>query len=298
MGAIGFLTKPVSIEMLDEAFKKIEETVAKTIKKLLVVQDDETMRQNMLELLNGEDVDITTVKTGYEAYNLLKSDKFDCMVLDLELADIPGLELLEKIKKDATISQIPIITYNNGKKLSKEEQRKLQKHAESIVIKGVKSEERLMDEVALFLHRVETDLPEAQQKKLRMIHDKDEVLNGRKILIVDDDMRNVFALLSILEEKGVHVLVGENGKEALELLDTHSDIDLVLMDIMMPEMDGYEAIRQIRKQRKFSKLPIIALTAKAMKGDRQKCIEAGASDYLSKPVDLDKMFSLLRVWLY
>nr|ABD75785.1 putative signal transduction histidine kinase [uncultured bacterium] len=297
MGAVGYLTKPVTLETLDEAFTTIEHAISKTIKKLLIVENDETTSQGMLELLSGADVDILTTQTGEDAYTLLKSDEFDGMVLDLGLADISGFELLERIRDDTTMSSLPVIVYT-AKDLTKDEEMKLTKHAESIIIKGVKSQDRLLDEVTLFLHRVEADLPEAQQQKLRMLHDKEGVLREKTILMVDDDMRNVFALSSILEEKGMQVLIGEHGQDAMELLDQNPDIDLVLMDIMMPEMDGYEAMRQIRQQPKFKTLPIIALTAKAMKGDRQKCIDAGANDYLSKPVDTDKLLSLLRVWLY
>ncbi len=297
MGAVGYLTKPVTIDELHEAFKTLEASLTKTIKKLLVVEDDEATRNSILELLSGSDVDITTAETGEEAYNLLNSEEFDCMVLDLGLADISGFDILEKIKDDVMLSHLPIIVYT-AKELTKDEEKRLKKYAESIVIKGAKSQERLLDEVTLFLHRVEADLPEAQRKKLRRIHNQEEVLNGKTILMVDDDMRNVFALSSVLEEKGMTVLISENGKEALELLNTHPNIDLVLMDIMMPEMNGYETMQEIRKQPKLSKLPIIALTAKAMKGDRQRCIDAGANDYLAKPVDTDKLLSLFRVWLY
>jgi tubulin-specific chaperone A len=251
----------------------------------------------MLELLNGDDIEIITAQTGEEAYSLMESESIDCMVLDLGLEDISGSELLEKIHEEARISHLPIIVYT-GKDLTKDEEIRLKKYAESIIIKGVKSPERLLDEVTLFLHRIESNLPEAQQKKLRMIHDKEAVLSGKTVLMVNDDMRNVYALSSVLEEKDIMVLVGENGKEALELLEQHPEIELVLMDIMMPEMDGYETMEQIRRQPKCEDLPIIALTAKAMKGDRQKCIDAGANDYLSKPVDTDKLLSLLRVWLY
>jgi CheY-like chemotaxis protein len=271
--------------------------IAKTIKKLLIVEDNEATRLSMFELLQGDDVDITTAQTGEEAYRLLHAEKFDCVVLDLGLEDISGMELLEKVREDDIISYIPIVVYT-GKELTKEENVQLEQYAESIIIKGVKSPERLLDEVTLFLHRVEVDLPKAQQKKLRMLHDKEAVLSGKTVLMVDDDMRNVFALTSVFEEKGMQVLASENGKEALELLDQHPEIDIVLMDIMMPEMDGYEAMGRIRKQPIFKNLPMIALTAKAMKGDRQRCIEAGANDYLSKPVDTDKLLSLLRVWLY
>jgi tubulin-specific chaperone A len=297
MGAIGYLTKPVTMDQIHEAFQTIEEEISKTIKHLLIVEDDEDTRFSMCELLKGDDVDITSAQTGEEAYTLLESKKFDCMVLDLGLEDISGMDLLEKIHEEARISHLPIIIYT-GKELTKEEDLQLDKYAQSIIIKGVKSHERLLDEVTLFLHRVEADLPENQQKKLRMMHDKEAVLSDKTVLMVDDDMRNVFALSNVLEERGMHVLVAEHGKEALELLDQHPEIDIVLMDIMMPEMDGYEAMGHIRKQPTFKNLPIIALTAKAMKGDRQRCIDAGASDYLSKPVDTNKLLSLLRVWLY
>jgi CheY-like chemotaxis protein len=251
----------------------------------------------MLELLSGQDVVITAVETGQEAYETLKSEVFDCLVLDLGVADISDFDLLKEIKMDATMFHLPIIVYTR-KELTQEDEMYLKQYTESIIIKGAKTPEQLLDEVTLFLHRVEADLPEAQRRKLQMLHGQEEVLNGRTILMADDDIRNVFALSNVLEEKGMQVLIAENGKEALELLDTRPGIDLVLMDIMMPEMDGYEAMRAIRQAHKFNKLPILALTAKAMKGDRQKCLDAGANDYLSKPVDTDKLLSLLRVWLY
>lgn len=297
MGAIGFLTKPVSMEGLEEAFVRIEEIILKTIKNLLVVEDDEFQRKSIIELIGNNDVHTTAVAGGKEAFELLKTNKFDCMVLDLGLADISGFELLQVIESEKAISHIPIIIYT-GREISRQEEAKLTKYAESIIIKGVKSPDRLFDEVTLFLHRIEANLPEEKQKLLRMIHDKEMLFHNKKILLVDDDMRNVFALSNVLEEKGMKVTIGKNGKEGLDLLERNGGFDLVLMDIMMPEMDGYEAMRHIRKNNRFSRLPIIALTAKAMKGDRNKCIEAGASDYLSKPVDPDKLLSLLRVWLY
>jgi CheY-like chemotaxis protein/HAMP domain-containing protein/putative methionine-R-sulfoxide reductase with GAF domain len=297
MGAIGFLTKPVSPKKLNLAFKKIEETITKTIKKLLVVEDDEIQRKSIIELIGNGDVKTTSVAAGKEALKLLKSDHFDCMILDLGLGDISGFELVEKMKNDPDIPDVPIIIYT-GKELTKKEQDQLQKHAESIIIKGVKSPERLLDETTLFLHRVEKNLPKDKQKILRLLHDKEKIFQDKKILVVDDDMRNVFALASILEEKKMKTMIAQNGRESLEILEKNPDIDLVLMDIMMPEMDGYEAIREIRKQKKFQNLPVIAVTAKAMRGDRNKCIEAGANDYLAKPVNTEKLFSLLRVWLY
>jgi CheY-like chemotaxis protein len=218
-------------------------------------------------------------------------------VLDLGLRDISGFELLDMIKSDEKQREIPIIIYT-GRELEKADEKKVRKHAESIIIKGAKSPERLMDEVSLFLHHVESNLPEDQKIKTRVTADSDEIFKNKKILLVDDDVRNIFALSSVLGEKDMQIIIAENGKEALEKLDHEQDFDLVLMDIMMPEMDGYEAMQQIRKKSSFKNLPIIALTAKAMKGDRQKCIEAGASDYLSKPVDIEKLLSLMQVWLY
>ncbi len=297
MGAIGYLTKPVTLDILNQAFTTIEHTLTNPFKKVLVIEDNDTMRASILELLNNDQTEIITTATGEEAYTLLKSETFDCMVLDLGLSDISGLALLERIKKDETIPQIPVIVYT-GQELNREEEMKLASYTESIIIKGVKSQERLLDEVMLFLHRVESELPKDQQQKLRRIYGKETVLEEKKVLIVDDDMRNVYALSSVLEEHGMEVVMGINGAAALERLDEHPDVDLVLMDIMMPDMDGYEAIQAVRKQPRFQNLPIITLTAKAMRGDRQKCIEAGASDYLSKPVDTNKLLSLLRVWLY
>ena len=298
MGAIGFISKPVSMEELENAFAKIEETISKTVKNLLVVEDDESQQKSILKLIgNGRDVKTTAVGTAEDAFKELQSNDFDLMILDLGLSDMSGFELLDKIKSNSTISELPIIIYT-GKELTKKEEAKLGKYTQSIIIKGPKSPERLLDETTLFLHRVEANLPEEQKKMLEGVHDKDAVLRDKNILLVDDDMRNLFAMSSILEDCGMNMFTGKNGKEGLECLDKNPDIDLVLMDIMMPEMDGYEAMAKIRKQEKFKKLPIIALTAKAMKDDRNKCIEAGASDYLSKPIVTDRLLSLLRVWLY
>jgi CheY-like chemotaxis protein len=295
MGAIGFLTKPVNVENVAGALGRIEKAVDKPVKNLLVVEDDETQRRSIIELIGNGDVKTTGAATKEQAWELLKTGTFDCVVLDLGLTDGDGFQLLDEIRKDPGISKIPVIIYT-GRELSRKEEAELKKHAESIIIKGAKSPERLLNEANLFLHRVETELPEKQRKML--MFDRDGVLRGRKVLIVDDDMRNVFAISNLLEEQGMETIAARNGREALEKLDQNGDPDLILMDIMMPEMDGYEAIREIRENRGKKKLPIIALTAKAMKGDRAKCIEAGANDYLSKPVDFDKLMSLLRVWLY
>ena len=297
MGAIGFFTKPVSMEEVEQVYRRIEQIISKPTKNLLVVEYDEAQRKAIIELIGNGDVLITAVPTGKEAYDQLTSGSFDCIILDPVLPDMSGDELLSKIKNNEEIYHIPIIVYS-GRELAKQEEITLNEYAESIVIKGVKSPERLLDEASLFLHRVEANLPEEKREMLRMIHDKELILKDKKILVVEDDMRTVFALTNILEDRGMKVVIGKNGKEGLEHLDKNADVNLILMDIMMPQMDGYEAMREIRKQERFRKLPIIALTAKAMKGDRAKCIEAGANDYLAKPLDTEKLLSMLRVWLY
>lgn len=298
MGAIGYLVKPVNLEDIEEAFNKIEKIIARQLKKLLVVEKDKIQLKKIIDLIGDGDVQTTAVGSGLEAFDLLKSNSFDCVIMDPDLDDISGFDILQKISNSDSILHLPIIIFTD-KEISREQEQLLKKYSEFTVIKGVKSQERLLDETTLFLHQVEANLPEEKQKILRMIHDKDTIFHNKKILLVDDDMRNVFAISSILEEKGMKVSVGKNGREALEQLDKNPDFDLVIMDIMMPEMDGYEAMQKIRAQQKFTKLPIIALTAKAMKGDRNKCIEAGANDYLAKPViDPDRLLSLIRVWLY
>ncbi|WP_375748804.1 response regulator [Vibrio sp. HN007] len=297
MGAIGYLTKPVDMKKLDTAFSNIEEIISKPVKRLLVVEDDEIQRDSIRQLIGEEDVHIVAVSTGKEALSELESQRYDCMVLDLGLEDMTGFELLEDIRRSETAARVPIIVYT-GRELTRDEEKELNQYAESIIIKGVKSPERLLDETALFLHRVEAELPAEQRGMLKAVHDKESVLKDKNILLVDDDMRNVFALSSILEDKGMNIVIARDGQESLDKLNENPDIDLVLMDIMMPKMDGYEAMQEIRKQKKYESLPVIALTAKAMKGDRSKCIEAGASDYLAKPVDTDKLLSMLRVWLY
>ncbi len=297
MGAIGYLTKPVSIERVEETLSKLENMINKPVSKLLLVEDDNLQRESIKELIGNGDVITTAVATGQDAYQELQKETYDCMILDLGLGDMSGFDLLEKIKGNEDLYRVPVIIYT-GKDLTSEEEAKLNNYAESIIIKGAKSPERLLDESALFLHRVEADMPEEKRKMLKMVHDKEAVLNGKRLLLVDDDMRNVFALSSVLEEREIDIVIARDGIESLEKLEEHDDIDAVLMDIMMPRMDGYEAITEIRKNPQHRKLPIIALTAKAMKGDRAKCIEAGASDYLAKPVNTDKLLSMLRVWLY
>jgi len=297
MGAIAYLKKPSSKDSLDKAFSHIESYMENQLKRLLIVEDDETQRKAIIELIGHDDVAITAVSTGQEALNELHSQRYDCMVLDLMLTDMTGFELLDQIRDDEYLNDLPIIIYT-GKELDSKEELKLRKYAESIIIKDVKSPERLLDETTLFLHRVEANLPEDKRRILQKLHNKETLFEGKKILLVDDDIRNVFALSSVLEGYRMDVTFAENGREALEALEKNPEFDLVLMDMMMPEMDGYEAMTRIRQNPKFDKLPIIALTAKAMKEDRGKCIEAGASDYVKKPIQTDQLLSLMRVWLY
>lgn len=297
MGAIGFATKPVSSEQLDSVFSALELAIDKSMKMLLIVEDDPKQAQAMVELLGNKSVSITLAETGAKALELLNREFFDCIVLDLGLADMGAFELLEQLKQLDPERRIPVIIHS-GRELTRDEEKRLHHYAESIIIKGAKSPERLLNEVTLFLHLIESSLKPDQQRMIRSALDKEAELAGKKILLVDDDMRNIFALTSALSEKEMVVIEAENGRQALQRLEEFPDIDLVLMDIMMPEMDGYEAMRAIRKDARFFNLPIIALTAKAMKGDREVCLQAGASDYIPKPVELDKLFSLLRVWLY
>ncbi|MCF8350533.1 MAG: response regulator, partial [Bacteroidales bacterium] len=297
MGAIGYLTKPVDHGKLEEVFKKLENVISRPIKKALVVEDDPIMRKSIVKLLDEGNVEIKSVDSGEKAIELLKKQRFECLILDLGLKELSGFDLLEQIRRDKKINDLPVIIYT-GQDLSPEENEKLQKYADSIILKGARSFERLLSEATLFLHQVHKDMPKDKQSMLEKLQGKPDTLKGKKVLIVDDDMRNVFALASVLEENGMKVIIGKNGREGVEKLNNNPDTNLVLMDIMMPEMDGYEAMMEIRKQKKFEKLPIIALTAKAMKEDRAKCIAAGANDYLAKPVNTDKLISLLRVWLY
>jgi CheY-like chemotaxis protein len=296
-GAIAHLQKPVSREGLTEAFDKLVGFVERKLKRLLVVEDDETQRNAIVELIGNGDVTTTAVATGEEALAALQSEPFDCMVVDLKLPDMTGFELIEKIQKDLGRADLPVIVYT-GKELTAKEETQLRKVADAIIVKEVSSPERLLAETALFLHRVEANLPEPKRRMLEQLHRRDPVLAGRKVLIVDDDVRNIFALTSALESHNMDVVHAENGQEGIDTLQATPGIEAVLMDIMMPGMDGYEAIRAIRQIEQFKTLPIIALTAKAMKADRDRCIEAGASDYISKPLDIDQLLSLLRVWLY
>ena len=298
-GAIAYLAKPVSKEGLDDAFARISSFIDRVPKNLLVVEDNEAQRQSIVELIAHDDVDITAVASAEEALAKLHEKHFDCMVLDLGLqtGDMSGFDLLEKVKSDDENHDLPVIIYT-GKELDHEEETRIKKYAETIILKDVKSPERLLDETALFLHRVEAKLPEQKRKMLEHLHDADSVVSGKKVLVVDDDVRNIFSLTSMMEDHGMVVRFAENGKQALEQLKKDQNVDAILMDVMMPEMDGYETTKAIRAMDQFRSLPIIALTAKAMKGDREKCIAAGASDYITKPVDTEQLLSLLRVWLY
>ncbi|OQX27573.1 MAG: hypothetical protein BWK80_04665 [Desulfobacteraceae bacterium IS3] len=296
-GAVGFLTKPAEKEALDAAFRKLESFIEKNIKDLLVVEDDENLRKSIRKLIGNSDVQITEAASGKDALDALLNRQFDCMVLDLGLPDMTGFELLGMLKNEKGINIPPVIVYT-GKDLSREEEEQLRGYAEAIIVKGVKSEERLLDETTLFLHRIVSNMPQKEQKVIANLQDKDSVFKNKKILLADDDMRNVFAMSKILREKGMEIVKAEDGAKALKVLEQEPGIHLVLMDIMMPIMDGYETMKKIREQERFAKLPVIALTAKAMKGDREKCIESGASDYLAKPVDMERLLSMMRVWLY
>ncbi len=300
-GAIAYLEKPVSKEALDTAFARISTFIDTVPKRLLVVEDNETQRQSIVDLIGHDDVEITAVPSAEEALSKLHEKHFDCMVLDLGLRSgggaMSGFDLLEKVKSDPDNHDLPIIIYT-GKELTRDDETKIKKYAETIIVKDVKSPERLLDETALFLHRIEAKLPEQKRKMLEHLHDADSVVAGKTVLVVDDDVRNIFSLTSMLEDHGMNVRFAENGTQALEQLRKDQNVDVVLMDVMMPEMDGYETTRAIRAMDQFKALPIIALTAKAMKGDREKCIAAGASDYITKPVDTEQLLSLLRVWLY
>ncbi len=295
-GAVEYLMKPINKKELEDAFNRIENFVSRKIKNLLIIEDNETSRKAMRILIGNGDVKCFEAGNGKDALTIYRENHIDCMILDLGLPDMNGFELIHKLKNIKDINIPPIIVYT-GKELTKEENNELQNYAESIIIKGVKSEERLLDETALFLHRTISNLPKSKQLIISNLYDKEALFHMKKILLVDDDMRNVFALSKILNERGMEIIKADNGKNALDMLDLHSDIDLVLMDIMMPEMDGYEAMRKIRSQRRLKDLPVIALTAKAMKDDKQNCIDAGANDYITKPIDIERLLSLMRVWL-
>ena len=296
-GAFSFVTKPTSIEGVGAILARIKEYAKPRRKRLLVVEDDRAEQTSIAELLGHDDIEIVAAGTGSAALSTLRQEPCDCIVLDLRLPDMSGFEVLEELRADAALSDVPVVVFT-GRELSAEEDAQLHTMARSIVVKGVESPERLLDETALFLHRIVTDLPPAKQRMLERLNSSDEDLVGRTALLVDDDARNIFALSSVLERRGMRVLTATTGSEAIALVESTPDLAIVLMDIMMPEMDGYRTMQMIREKPGFRRLPIVALTAKAMKGDREKCLEAGASDYLAKPVNTEQLLSALRMWLH
>ncbi|MDJ0763152.1 MAG: response regulator [Myxococcota bacterium] len=296
-GAIGYIQKPVTPQQISAALKKLEDTASRQARKVLVVEDNEDTRKGIIELIADNDVTVDAVTGGGEAIEALRSNPYDCMILDLGLWDFDGDELLKRLEKDTGIDVPPVIVYT-ARDLTWEEDLDLRSYSDSIIVKDVRSEERLLDEVSLFLHRVVADMPKKKQQVITSLHDTNALLRDKKVLLVDDDMRTLFALSKILSDRGMQIIKAQNGEKAIEVLDQEREVDIVLMDIMMPVLDGYETMKQIRSQDRFKKLPIIALTAKAMKGDQERCIQAGASDYLPKPIDQDRLLSMMRVWLY
>ncbi len=301
LGAVGYMLKPVKREDLVEAFRRFESRLDSKIRHVLVVEDDDVQRDAVCRLLQADDVECHPVGTAAECLEALKAGTYDCMVLDLSLPDASGYSLLETLSQEDAYSFPPVIVYT-GHELSYEDEQRLRRYSKSIIIKGAKSPERLLDEVSLFLHQVVSELSPEQQTLLRKARNRDSILEGRRILIVEDDVRNVYAVTNIFEPLGARVQIARNGREALEALDRsketpESAIDLVLMDVMMPEMDGLTATRELRRQPEWKKLPVIMLTAKAMKDDQEKCLDAGANDYMAKPLDVEKLVSLVRVWM-
>jgi CheY-like chemotaxis protein len=296
-GAFSYLVKPATTEDLERAFDRIRTYVTPHKKRLLVVEDNDIERQSIVELLRHDDVEIVSVATGTDALQTLDELECDCCVVDLRLPDMTGFELLETMQSNSRLRDLPIVVFT-GKELTSEEEARLKVVAKSVVVKDVQSPERLFDETALFLHRVVAGLPQSKRDMIARLHGSNEVLRRQKVLVVDDDVRNIFALTSVLENHEMEVLSATNGHQAVEIIESTPGLSVVLMDIMMPDMDGYETMREIRNDPNFRTLPILALTAKAMKGDREKCLQAGASDYIAKPVNTDQLLSLLRVWLY
>jgi CheY-like chemotaxis protein len=296
-GAFSFMSKPVTSDGLDRALSRIKDYASSRRKRLLVIEDNPAEQMSIVQLLGHDDIDILTATTGSEALDLLRKQRCDCAVLDLRLPDMSGFEVLEAIRDEEALSDLPVVVFT-GRELSPEEDAQLHTIARSVVVKGVESPERLLDETALFLHRVISELPVEKQKLLERLHSSDEDLHKQTVLLVDDDARNIFALSSVLERRGMRVLTATTGNEALAIVNATPDLAIVLMDIMMPEMDGYQTMQLIRQNPALRRLPIIALTAKAMKGDREKCLEAGASDYLAKPVNTEQLLSALRIWLH
>jgi CheY-like chemotaxis protein len=296
-GAFSFVNKPTTTEGVAAALSQIKEYAKPRRKRLLIVEDNAAEQLSIRELLDHDDIEIVATDTGAGALTALRESPCDCVVLDLRLPDMTGFEVLDRIRNDASLSNVPVVVFT-GRELSAEEDAELHTMARSIVVKGVESPERLLDETALFLHRVITELPTEKQRMLERLNSSDEDLVGKTALLVDDDARNIFALSSVLERRGMKVLTATTGHEAIALVESNPEISVVLMDIMMPQMDGYQTIGVIRQNPSFARLPIIALTAKAMKGDREKCLEAGASDYLAKPVNTEQLLLAIRMWLH
>jgi CheY-like chemotaxis protein len=296
-GAFSHVTKPATAEALKAAMARMKEYASQNQRRLLVVEDNPAEQLSITELLRHDDLDIQTVDGGAEALSALRAESYDCVVLDLRLPDMSGFEVLQRIRDDDAIRDVPVVVFT-GKELSSEDDTQLRSLARSVVVKGVESPERLFDETALILHRVITNLPAHKQDMLERLHRSDEDLVDKQVLIVDDDVRNIFALSSVLERRGMTVFTAGTGRQAIEMLRSTPDISIVLMDIMMPEMDGYRTMQVVRENPAYRRLPIVALTAKAMKGDREKCLEAGASDYLAKPVNTEQLLSVLRMWLH
>jgi CheY-like chemotaxis protein len=294
-GAIGFLKKPATEETLADVFDQFKSAHQDEIKNVLVVEDNKSNQQAIYELIENEPINIHTVETGQAAIEYAKSNQIDCIILDLKLPDIPGLEVLKKL--DNCLDKIPPVVIYTGRELTQEEDAELQKYSSSIVLKGGSSSNRLLDEVTLFLHSIEKEISVPSQKVVRMMHSGNEILKNKKVLLVDDDMRNVFALSSELEDCSLEVVIASNGEQAIRKLDEETNVDIVLMDIMMPVMNGNTAIEKIREDKRFEDLPIIALTAKAMAGDKEKCIKSGANDYIAKPIDVEQLISMIKVWL-
>jgi len=296
-GAFAFLTKPATPEDLEAALARIKEYSSPRRKHLLVVEDNPLEQLSIAELLGHDDVEITAAGSAAEALAALRSESFDCAVIDLRLPDMSGFELLERLRENGALSDLPVVVFT-GKELSAEEDAQLHTLARSVVVKGVESPERLLDETSIFLHRVISELPQEKQVLLDRLYRSDGDLVGKAVLVVDDDVRNIFALSSALERRGMTVLTASTGREALATLESTPGVAIVLMDVMMPEMDGYQTMRAIRRNSSFRRLPIVAVTARAMKGDREKCLAAGASDYLAKPVNTEHLLSVLRTWLH
>jgi CheY-like chemotaxis protein len=301
LGAIGYALKPAKREELIEVLRRLEAKFSQSLRHVLIVEDDPRQRESIGHLLGNGEVQITAVASAGEALTHLKATTFDCMVVDFNLPDYSGYDLLERMSQEEDMAFPPVIIYT-GRALTREEEQRLRRYSKSIIIKDARSPERLLDEVTLFLHQVEAKLPPEQQQMLKTARNRESILEGRRILVVEDDVRNIFALSSVLEPKGMVVIIARNGREALEALGRSMEnpaarIDLVLMDIMMPEMDGLTAMREIRKRAEWKTLPIIALTAKAMADDHDKSLAAGANDYIAKPLDVEKLLSLVRVWM-